>query len=461
MAYLDVLVSLAPRRALGMDQTIVHEEFDTSIQVPTSTQLRDIYTHHVIPEQTNYQTMNEVSFFIDDRDKTWTDLSNLKLEISFKFMKNAAGAWGGTNFETGFVENNIFDTLFEKVELEIGNHTVRTEGNYAMRAYIERITTLQQHEYDDTKVMEGFFPPAVGEDVNGGETANAAGALLSPSIGDRQKLSNASGLIRYIGTLKNDLTEQNKMMIPGTPVRVRLTKNSARFACRSTEATSHIQWDEMILHVNRSTLQESEDVKYRSQLIARKIASYPIRRKNVTSVIIPQASSISIPRFISGMIPRRLYVGFVRNQALAGDLTMNPFYFEDMEIEEMWLNYDGKEFPSRHYKTDFRAANKNVANKRAYDMTREVMMPIKGIGGAPFLSYTHWLNGHTLFSFDLTQDRSGFTGDSYKTVRRTGDVALELRLRGQPGHTMTAIVYAEYDNEIQVRAIDKEIVYDW
>ena len=95
-------------------------------------------TQKIIPEQTNYMQMNDLSFLINNRDKTWKDMSTMELKVQLKIMAGAVakhttksnlGNWPAT-----FPENNIFYTLWEKVEFEIQGYNIRAKGNYALRA---------------------------------------------------------------------------------------------------------------------------------------------------------------------------------------------------------------------------------------------------------------------------------------------------------------------------------------
>ena len=431
----------------------------------TNTELRDIYTQKVIPEQTNYQEMNEVSFLIDDRDKTWTDITNLELEVTLQIMREDGTAFPDADDSACFLENNALHTLFEKAEFEIQGHVVRTEGNYAMRSYIENLITYTEEVLNDKEVFEGFYATKVGADLSAGPTVDAATRLASPSVHKRQEEQvRGSPEITLIGRLRTDLTQQGKNMIPATSVRLRLTKNKAAFIQRTAaEGTIHnIVWKKMTLHVTRSVLQDTVDSAFREMLSKRMIASYPIHRRPVTNVILPRAVNITIPRFVTGMIPRRIFVAFVKNQALTASTVHSPFLFEHMNVREMWLNYDGKEYPTQHYETNFaNAAAAKGKNKRAYDLMRKTVMPMDASDGKFYMNYRRWIKDHTLFGFDLTPDQSGVTGDFYKTVRRTGDVQLELRLEAEPPVTMTAVVMCEYDNEIDIRVADGQPILDW
>jgi len=446
---------------------VSHSEFNTSQLMPSNTDLRDMYTQRVIPEQSNYQQMNEVSFLIDDRDKTWTDLTEIELEVTIRLEETPRTPFDDQAQRPAFFENNLLHSLFEKVELEIQGHVVRTEGNYAVRAYLETVTSCTEDMLPDKEVLEGFYSTKEGADLSVGATdggPNSNAVKASPSIYKRQeKQVRNSPKINLIGKLKTDLTEQGKNLIPGTALRVKLTKNKHAFFTRTANAdTVHpVEWKEMCLHVTRSVLQDTVDASYRSALSARKLASYPIHRKTVTNVIIPKALNISIPRFVTGTIPRRIIVGFVKNSAISGSTILNPFFYEHMSVKEMWLNYDGKEYPTKHYETDFSDAEIKVKNKRAFALARKTFMPVEGVEGKPFITFERWLAGYTLFGFDLTPDQSGVTGSFYKTVRRHGDIALELRLSAEPGETMTAVVMCEYDNQIDIRAVDGQPVFDW
>ena len=97
----------------------------------------------------------------------------------------------------------------------------------------------------------------------------------------------------------------------------------------------------------------------------------------------------------------------------------------------------------------------------AYRQFRDVTLPIEGQEGEVYLSYDRWVE-NPLFAFDITPDGSAATGEFYKTPPRSGDISLEMRRTdAMADQTIDAIIYLEYNNQIDLRVIDGSVLVDW
>ena len=449
-------------------------------------EVRNIYRQPIFPEQTDFSSHNEISFLIDGRE-AWTDLSNLEVEVSLSMRKRNNATHDVTNYAAGeafpnaFPENNIFHSLWERCEVEIAGNPTNSQGNYSMKAYMKAVAT-----YDDAEAMlmnmEGFYPTGKEEKVEAGPTMQMTGTgdnrqrvndqdHVHKSVKKRQSdFGGGNPSVSFYGRLRGDLLDQSKHLIPGVPFRVRLIRNKPAFNCRAGDTTTHTPFlsiDKIQLFVTRTVLQDVMEASYRKALHARELASYPIRRETLTHQILPSGTNIVINRLVSGPIPRRIILGFVDNKSLTGDFKRNPFYFEHLKIEEIYLNFDGKEYPSRRYADlDFTSEERCRKNIRAYNEVLRVIGDDNS-DSIPYLTYHRWLNGHTLFAFDLTPDQSAATGNFYKTVRRAGDITLELRLHEEPmdennrKRSVSVLVFSEFDSCIDLRIPDYQPILDW
>ena len=173
---------------MATGNTLSHSEFNTGQLMPTNAELRDTYFQKVVPEQNNFKDMNEVSFLIQDTDTAWIDPSEMWLELTLKFESAAGTAFGNTDLQGAFLENNLLHTLFSTVELEVQGNPIRTDGNYAYRAYIDTVINATTDTLKDLETFQHFFGTAATESLSAAPyTTNANNEKgTRPSIHSRQ-----------------------------------------------------------------------------------------------------------------------------------------------------------------------------------------------------------------------------------------------------------------------------------
>ena len=74
-----------------------------------------------------------------------------------------------------------------------------------------------------------------------------------------------------------------------------------------------------------------------------------------------------------------------------------------------------------------------------------------------FISRDDYGNGYALYALDLTADLGE---DDHFNLMRQGSVRLDLKFSEELGATVTVVVYAEFENVIEVDR-DRNIVFDF
>jgi hypothetical protein len=88
--------------------------------------------------------------------------------------------------------------------------------------------------------------------------------------------------------------------------------------------------------------------------------------------------------------------------------------------------------------------------------------------GEPYLTYHRWTQGgYCLFAFDLTSDGSAARGTCYKTVRRSGDIDLEVTFATKPldaagrKRSISVVALCEFDSTVELCRTDNKPIMDW
>lgn len=126
-----------------------------------------------------------------------------------------------------------------------------------------------------------------------------------------------------------------------------------------------------------------------------------------------------------------------------GEITSNPFKFEHFTFNYLALFIDSVQIPSKPFTPDF--ANNLYA--RNYNTLFSDTGILNGDAGND-ISYADYPNGYCLTVFDLTADLS--CRDHHWNIIRSGTLRFEVRFADALVNTITAIVYSEFDNLIEI-----------
>ena len=142
----------------------------------------------------------------------------------------------------------------------------------------------------------------------------------------------------------------------------------------------------------------------------------------------------------------------VDNDAFSGISTKNPYNFKHFDLKYMQIYVEGEPVLSKPltphmtqgkylscYETSFKAFDKVTGDKSC------------------IIKRPDWDKGYSLYAFDLTPDYDG--GDRYSLIKH-GNLRLELKFSDPLAHPINVIVYAEFDNILEITQ-ERNIIYDY
>ena len=119
-----------------------------------------------------------------------------------------------------------------------------------------------------------------------------------------------------------------------------------------------------------------------------------------------------------GQLPKRLVVGMVENSAFHGNFQKNPYYFRNYDLNFLALYADGQQIPTKPLQPNFQ---RNKAVRSYLSLFSGTGMLYQGEGNS--IDRDEYLQGFTLFAFDLTPDLND--GGHFNLVKQ-GNLRLEL-----------------------------------
>jgi hypothetical protein len=148
----------------------------------------------------------------------------------------------------------------------------------------------------------------------------------------------------------------------------------------------------------------------------------------------------------NGVLPRRVIVGFVSNEAFNGNNELSPFNFKNYSIKHIACYLDRTQFLLRPYTPDFNKkkymgeyfglfeATNQTGNRVNIDISRE-----------------EYYDGYTPFGFNFAPDLAeGCDKSGYVSPIKYGTLRLEFKFNYFLPEDVTALVFCEFDSLIKI-----------
>ena len=319
----------------------------------------------------------------------------------------------------------------------------QSSNNYPYKAYLETLLSYGTEAkathlrsalwYDDNDEVDAS-DPTVKECKNAG-------------LVKRGELCAQSSTMQLIFRPHLDLIAQERYMLPGVDVDFKFIKNSPKFSLMSAadDANFKIQITDATMYVKRVKPDPLISLEHARMLDSGKSAKYMLRRGVVSSFTIPKDNlSYNKESIISGRLPRRCILGFVTNQSFNGDFKSNPYNFQHFDLRSLTLHNGEQQYPAQPFNLAF---NDNIY-LGAYDSLIRAMgldHCDNGIG----IDRERYLKGKVLLGFDMSKNEDC---SSHIDLTNYGTLRFESHFGTPLAQPINVIIYAEYDNVVQVNS---------
>ncbi|KYN02052.1 PREDICTED: uncharacterized protein F54H12.2-like [Cyphomyrmex costatus] len=388
-------------------------------------------------------------FVVSGLGEEYIDLPHTILSISVQIrptIHKEPSKDGDTTDYVGPV-NNFMHSLFNQVDVFFNQKLISPPNNaYAYRAYIETLLNYGPAAKNSHLTSVLWY-----EDKSG-----SMDDLLNANDGQlvKRRVLTANGKkIDLMGHLHCDVFNQERFLING--VEIRLRSRDTFCLMDQTERNFEVHIIDATLLVRRSKISPGILLAH-AKALAKTTAKYPLTRVEVKSISIYSGIyGETLDNVILGQIPKRLIIGFVDNRAFNGNRMLNPFNFHHYKINFLSLYVDGTQIPSKPLQPDF-------TKEKLYMEAYHTFFSGTGIhflneGNAIFRR--NYPNGYCLFAFDLTPDLSA-NDTTHWNLMKHGNIRIEVRFEEALENTINCIIYAEYDNFMEIDA-SRQVIVDY
>lgn len=431
-------------------------ELDLFSLPPTQTSIESSQWIHYKPV-TSLSDDSPIEFVIPGHGEEYLDLTHtmLSLRVRVESATDSVGQAPGTNVTAAGAKvapvNHLLHSIFNQIDVYFNQKLVSPPNNaYAYRAYIEALLNYSSPAKTShlTSCLWDMDAPGHMDEML--ETNG------NPALARRAHYIRGGRAVDLIGHLHCDVFNQDKFLINGVEVRLRLVRSKDSFCLMESNSSSKIHILDATLLVRRAKISAGMLLAH-AKMLSKVTAKYPLTRVEVkTFTIHSGVVGESLDNVILGQLPKRIIVGFVNNKAFNGDKKLNPFNFKNYGINFFSLYVDGTQIPSRPLQPVF------SSEESLYVEAYQTLFSGTGIhflNEGNSISRDDYSKGYTLFAFDLTPDLSANCAGHWNLVRH-GSLRLEVRFEKALSETVNCIVYAEFDNVIEIDS-SRQVIVDF
>ena len=383
------------------------------------------------------QDGSPIEFNIKGADRLYLDLNNSKLEIKGKIVLDEDGANIPGDANIGPV-NNFMHSLFSHVEVGLQGVTVGDVNNlYPYRAFLETILSTNE-QIQNTRLKSVIWE----RDTNNAEADFRVGdAGANNGFKARALRFRASTIVTMIGRLHTDLFHQNLDIPPNIDLRVRLQPSRPEFYLKKPHDNAviyrfHFTKIRLLIRTKEAS---ASLVLAHARMLQKSNFRIPFNKFSLKRhTITTGATNIELDNIYTGILPKRIIMGLVRDTHMHGQSDANPFLFQNYSLMQISMKMNGLDIPRIPYQPNFTSG----------DYIREYFLFLEGLGldlGNKSIALTSndWARNCNIYVFRLMP--SGI-----QSVPATGSVRLELKFRDPTPHNINLLLYSESNGLLEI-----------
>ncbi|GIY50384.1 uncharacterized protein F54H12.2 [Caerostris darwini] len=141
-------------------------------------------------------------------------------------------------------------------------------------------------------------------------------------------------------------------------------------------------------------------------------------------------------------MPKRIIVGYVDNDAFQGTFEKSPFDFKHYHMNFIGIYVDGQPKPHAPLELNFDKNDYIKGYHSHFSGTEKI-----GHDRGHFISREDYIKGNTLLAFNFSPDLCN--GDHLNLIKQS-NLRLEIKFSQSLSQTISVIVFAEFDNVIEI-----------
>jgi len=345
-------------------------------------------------------------------------------------------------------------SIFNQIKVTLNDEPVTLSSNnmYPYEAVISTLLSYGKDAKETHLAVAGFAPDEAGK-MEDYDPTNADGneGLLTRASG-----INTGRMTDLLIRPHVNLFQQERLLPPGTKIGITMLLSQHNFNLMG-DASGNSKYKTVItnpkFHLRRVELSKTAEMSHITEQIKNGSMRYPIRELKSHARTIQQGTAQYEQDIYTKVIPRRIWIAMVRQDARAGNYKLNPFNFQHFNMKSIQLNVAGKQVPAEELKVDF---DSNRYKELYFNLFSQMdnMFDDRGNG----ISYSDFKDGFCIMAFDLTADMED--GEHLELTKR-GNVGLKIEFKQPTARNISLIHIAEFENIISIAGSEQTVSRTW
>ena len=346
--------------------------------------------------------------------------------------------------------NNWLHSLFSKVDMYLNDTLVTPSSNtYPFRAYVVTVLNYGDEAKNTQLTSQLWYKDTAGHmdatNLDGGNTG----------LDERRRYIAESRIVEMMGRLHVDLFLQDRFLLNGVSVNIRLVRSKDAFSLMAggQNADYKVQIVDAVLFARMAVLSPTVQMAH-IKTLEKGTAKYPIRPVDCKVYSIPQgAMSHTHENLFLGTLPKRLILWCIDNDAYNGEFSKkNPFNAKNNAINFLAVYVDGRQVPVKPLQPNVETGSYIRSYVNLFSATGKQSQD-EGNG----LSRDDFGQGYIFFGFDLTPD--GCDGGCFHLTRK-GNLRIEMHFATALEQTVNVVVYGEFEAVLEIDK-GRNIIYNY
>lgn len=407
---------------------------------PTQTAIMKRKIIHIYPSPSIIDD-TPIELFVPESDEHYTSLLHaLTLEVQ---IVKEDGSDIAADDVVGFV-NFPLHAMFAQVDVYINEKLVTDSTNtYSYGPAFEKLLT-----YDKQTLETQFSSELITLDTPGKlDDVTAANVGFTK----RKEYTKLSKTVELRGSLHIPILRLDRLLLNQCSLKIKLYPNNRKFYLMAAADEFKVKIKSARLELEKMTI-NPDLLNEHALKLQKQNAIYPLRRGDIKTFSIPTGNSNIIKEnFIVGKLPRRLVIGLVESAAFNGDLTKSPYNFQTFGLNYLCAYIDGERYPNKALTPDYENGRYMDCYNTLYDGSG-----ILNEDRTLSIDRNAYANGYTMYIIRLSPGEPDCI--AYELTQK-GNIRLEMKFKAPLTKTVTAIVYAEYDDQLEIDH-DRNIIID-
>ena len=433
---------------------------------PTQTAVEKTYDVEYQP-LSSIRNNAPIEFYIPASTDDYIDLKNTKLCVQFKILQSNGTDCDDQHFATPI--NDIFNGLWSNVELFMNDRLISHSNNtHGYTSIISHLIHDSEESLQSERAMRLLYKDTAGSmDSTTAKTANIEGNIAGFNVGAngavleeagnhglhmRYLHTHSSAAVSVMGSLRIDMFEQERYLPNGISLKLRFHQQKDSYMLLAAANNYRIKILEAVLLVRKVKASPGVQLGHVDAMM-KATAKFPVTRKECKVLAVPRGFQTFIKdNIFLGQLPKRVVVGMVDNDAFAGTFAKNPYNFKHFNANFIQMYADGEPILNR-------ALRPNIVDNKYLDSYYTLFKGFDKLSGekSSIIKREDWPRGYSLFAFDLTPD---YDDDDHYPLIRHGNLRLEINFNTALASTINIIVYAEFDNIIEISS-NRTVQFDY